>query len=120
MWLEGLALEFRGELAAEGGRVVGGLYDLDVGFIRRGAGDLQSRTGEQRFVLAIQFVTVAMALADLGLAIGLGGVRVGIELAVPGTESHGAAEFFYAAQFAKLVNDAVRRGRIEFAGVGFG
>ena len=61
---------------------------------------------------------MAVALADFGFAVGLEGVGVGVEFALPGAEAHGAAEFFYAAQLAQFVDDAVRSGGIEFAGVG--
>ena len=46
------------------------------------------------------------------------GEGVGLEDAVPGAEAHGAAHLFDAAQFAQLVDDAVRGGGIELAGVG--
>ena len=60
-----------------------------------------------------------MALADLGGLVGAMRTRARLELACPGAQAHGAAQFFHAAQFAQLVDDAVRRGGIEFAGVGF-
>ena len=59
-----------------------------------------------------------MALADLGLPISFVGQRFRFQLAGPGAQAHGAAQLFDAAQFAQLIDDAVRRRRIEFAGVG--
>src|SRR6266851_10225172 len=44
--------------------------------------------------------------------------RVGLDLASPRAQPHGASKFFHAAQFAQLVDHAMGRGRIEFAGVG--
>src|SRR5579885_2797828 len=73
MRLEWLRLEFRVELAAEEVRMVRNLKDLDVSSVRRGSGNAKSSAGEQRFVLAIEFVAMTMTLADLRLAIGARG-----------------------------------------------
>ena len=64
--LEGLGLEFGMELAAEEVGVAGNLDDLDVGLVGSGAADFEAGAGEQGLVLAVELVTVAMALADLG------------------------------------------------------
>ena len=72
------------------------------------------------FVLAIEFVAMAVALADFGFAVDLVRQRVRLDLAGPCAQPHGAAQFFDAAQFAQFVDHAVRRRRIELAGVGVG
>ena len=98
--------------------MAGDLDDFDVGLVGRGPRDAQAATGEKRLVLAIEFVAVAMALADFGLAaVGAAGERVGLQIAGPCAETHGAAHFFNAEQLTQLVDDAVLRGGIEFARV---
>jgi hypothetical protein len=70
------------------------------------------------FVFAVEFVTMAVALADLVLAIGFVRQRVRLHLAGPRAQPHGAAQLFHAAQLAQLVDHAMRRRRIELARVG--
>ena len=53
--------------------MIGDLADLDVGAVRRLARDAQSGGLQQLFVLAIEFVAMAMALADLARAVSLAG-----------------------------------------------
>src|SRR3954468_22939132 len=106
------------ELAADKVRMGIELDDLHVGAVRRGSGDAQPRAGENRFVLAVELVTMAMALADLRLAVvDLRSERPRGELAYPGAEPHGAAEFIDTAQFAEFVDDTMRGRGIELAGV---
>ena len=69
-------------------------------------------------VFAIEFVTMTVAFADFGLSVDLVGKRIRLDLAGPRAQTHGAAQFFHAAQFAQFVDHAMRSGRIEFAGVG--
>jgi len=73
MRFEGLGLELRVELAAEEVGMVRNLDDLDVGGVRGGAADAESRAGEDGLVLAVKFVTVAVTFADFGFAVGIGG-----------------------------------------------
>src|SRR6202022_2292171 len=65
MRLQRLGFELRMKLAAQEPRVVGRLDDFDVIFVRRPAGDQQPRVGKNFLVIAVKFVTVAMALANL-------------------------------------------------------
>ncbi len=116
--LQWLGFEFGVELAAEEEGVGGDLDDLDVGGVGGGAGDAEACAGEDGFVLAVELVTVAVALGDFGGAVGLGGEGVGLEDAVPGAETHGAAHLFDAGEFAEFVDDAVGSGGVELAGVG--
>src|SRR5262249_5948370 len=120
MWLQRLRLELGVELAAEEVRMIRELNDLDVGAVRRAAGDPHAAADQHRFVLAVELVAMAMALADLERAVGLRGLAVGLELAGPRAQAHGAAQLVNAAQLAQLVNDAVRRRGVELAGVGVG
>src|SRR5216684_2785516 len=58
-----------------------------------------------------------MTLTDFPLAVNPVSQRVRLDLASPGAQTHGTSKFLHAAQFAQLVNHAMRRRRIEFAGV---
>src|SRR5438105_15696491 len=58
-----------------------------------------------------------MALADLELAVDAVRQRVGLYLAGPRAQAHGAAQLVDAAQFAQLIDDAVRGRLVEFARV---
>src|SRR5438309_3776543 len=60
-----LGLELRMELATQKPGVVGRFDDLDVDAVRSAAGDAQARRHERLFILAVKFVAVAVALADL-------------------------------------------------------
>ena len=62
--LEGFGFEFGVELAAEEEGVAGDLYDLDVGCVGGGAAQAEAAAGEEGFVLAVELVAVAVALAD--------------------------------------------------------
>ena len=62
--LERLGFEFGVELAAEEEGVGGDFYDFDVGGVGGGAGDAQAGAGEDGFVLAVEFVAVAVAFGD--------------------------------------------------------
>ena len=76
--LERLGLELGVELAAEEEGMVGDLDDLDVGGVGGGAGEAKAGAGEDGFVLAVELVAMAVALADLGCAVGLGGEGAGL------------------------------------------
>src|SRR5208337_2337041 len=80
----------------------------------------QTRSRERFFVFAVEFITVPVTLADLKLAVDP--VRQGsrLDFAGPGAQPHGAAQLFYATQFAQLIDHAVRRRGIELAGIGLG
>src|SRR3954463_719698 len=58
-----------------------------------------------------------MALADLEVAVDAMCERVGLDLAGPRAQAHGAAELVDAAQLAQLIDDAVRGGLVELARV---
>ena len=73
MRLERLGLEFRMELAADEIRMTGDFDDFDVRSVRRRAGDLQAAGNHRVFVLAVEFVAMAVALADFELAVYLVG-----------------------------------------------
>src|SRR3954469_21266249 len=102
MRLQRLRLEFRMELASDKERVLGDLDHLDVGSVGRRAGNAQAPAGEHSFVLAVEFVTMTMALADLEVAVDALRQSFGLDLARPSAQAHGAAEFVDAAQLAQL------------------
>src|SRR5215470_19743490 len=101
MRFERLGLEFRMELAAEEPGMLGGFDDLDVVLVGRAPGNLESGRNQGLFMLAVEFIAVAVPLADLELAVGLGCKRTRLELAGPGSQAHGAAHFVDAQQFAQ-------------------
>src|SRR5271156_5376569 len=67
--LQRLGLELRVELAAQEKGVAGDLDNLHVGRIRRGAGDAQAGSGEQRLVFPVELVTMTVPFTDLGCLI---------------------------------------------------
>src|SRR5580692_984347 len=106
------------ELAADEPRMVRSFDYFYVDAVGSASGDAEAGARESFFVLAIEFVAVAMALGNLQRAVGLGGEGAGIEFAGPGAQAHGAAHFVHTEKFAEFVNHAVGRGGIEFSAVG--
>lgn len=117
MRLEGLGLELRVKLAAYEERVARDLDNFDIGGVGGSAGDLEACPGEDGFVFTVEFIAVAVAFADLGGPVSFGRQGAGFHSAGPGSEAHGAAHLFDPGEFAELIDDAVRGGGIEFAGV---
>src|SRR5215471_12996177 len=62
--LQRLGLELGMELAAQIPGMIGQLADLHVNSVRRFAGEAQSMPLQNAFVLAIELVTMTVALAD--------------------------------------------------------
>src|SRR5256885_14455569 len=62
------------------------------------------RSDQLFFVIAIEFVAMAVAFADFRLAICLVRERARLQLAGPRAEAHRAAHFVHAEQFAQFVN----------------
>ena len=77
--------------------------DLDVRAVGRLAGDPQAAAFSTLFVFAIEFVAMAMALADLARAVGLVREAALGQLAGPSAQPHRAAQFVDALQLAQLV-----------------
>src|SRR5215471_1828338 len=67
--LQRLRLELRVKLAPDEVRMVRQFNHFDVGSVGSRTGNAQSRRGQGLFILAIEFVTVAVTLADFGLAV---------------------------------------------------
>src|SRR6185437_5370331 len=120
MRFQRLRFEFRVKLAAEKPGVIRHFADFDVHAIGRLAGEPHAMLGKRLFELAIEFVAVAMALADLFHAISAGGETSIRKLAGIGAEPHGPPQFIYALQFAELEDDPVRRCGIELSRIGIG
>src|SRR5260370_5471395 len=117
MRFERFGFKFRVELAAKKPRMIRGVDDFNVIFIRSAPGDAQAR-GDQRFlVIAVEFVAVAVALADLECAVSLVRERAWLQPAGPGAQSHRAAHLVDPEQFTQLVDHAVRRLRVKFRAV---
>src|SRR5262245_43773434 len=118
MRLERLRLELGMELAAQIPRMTGNLADLDIRAVRRLARAPQPRRGQNIFIFAIELVAVPMPLADLGGSVGLVREAPFLQKTRPRPQPHGAAQLVDALELAKLVYDAVRRARVEFARIG--
>src|SRR5664279_744366 len=103
MRFQRLRFEFRVELASQEEGMVRQFDDLDIGAVGRRSTDAQSRSGERSLVFAIEFVAMAVTLADLGLLVSLVGQGAGFDLASPSAQSHGAAQLLHAAQFTQFV-----------------
>src|ERR1035437_3448965 len=106
------------ELAAQEEWIAGNFDNLDISCIGSGAAQPQATTSQQRFVLAVELVAMAMPLADLCSAVGAGGERTLLQDAGPRAQPHGPAHLLNAQQFTQLVDDAVLAGGIKLAGVG--
>src|ERR1700693_3702371 len=115
MRLQRLRLELGMKLASDEMRMIRQSHNLNVSSVGRRAGDVQPSRHHRLFVLAVEFVTMAVALADLELAINLVRQRIKLNLASPCAQTHGAAKFFDAAQLAQLIDHAMWRRRIELA-----
>ena len=75
----------------------GSFDDFDVIFVGRAAGDAEAGSGKVFLVFAIEFVAVAVALADFRYAVSLIGRGAGFEPAGPRAQAHGATHFVHAA-----------------------
>src|ERR1700687_2610307 len=117
MRFQRLRLELRMELAADEPGMVGGLNNLDIRSVRRPSGNFQTCTDEGLLIIAVEFVTMPVALADFERPIGARRKGSGLELAGPRTEPHRPAHLINSKQFAQLVNHPVRCLRIEFRAV---
>src|SRR5258708_35069994 len=115
MRLQRLRLELGMELAADEMRMIRQSHHLYVSTVGRRPRNSQSRRHHRLLVFAVEFVAMAVALADFQLAVDFVGQRVGLNLASPCAQPHGAAQFFDAAQLAQLVDHAMRRRLIELA-----
>ena len=69
------------------------------------------------FILAVEFIAVAMPLGDFQHTVGLRGERARLQPRRPRAQTHGAAQFVNSPQLAQLIDDAMRSGRIEFRAV---
>src|SRR5258706_2616397 len=97
MRLQRLRLELGMELAADEMRMVRQFYHFDVSPVGRRTRNPQPSRHHRLFVFTIEFVAMAVALADFELAVDLTCQRVGVNLASPRSQPHGAAQLFDAA-----------------------
>src|SRR5437868_5276197 len=95
------------------------LNDFYVSSIGSCAGDAQSASGQRALIFAVEFITVAMALADLELTVSFVRQRARFDFARPCAQAHRAPEFFNAAQLAQFVDHSVWGGLIELRGICF-
>jgi len=73
---ERLRFEFGVKLAAEEPRMIGGLDDFNVNAVGRLARNFQTCLRESRFVIAIEFIAMAVALGNFRSAIRVRGERI--------------------------------------------
>src|SRR5215472_15067164 len=118
MRLERFGFELGMELTADKVGMVGQFHHLDVGSVGGRTRNSQPARDERFLVFTIEFVAVAVALADLRLTVNLVGEGAGLDFAGPGTETHGTAKFFDTAQLAQFVDHSMGSGGIKLAGVG--
>src|SRR5579872_3304312 len=117
MRLQRFRLELGMELAPNKMRMVRKLNHLYISPVRSRPGNPQPARRQGLFILAVEFITMPMALADLKLPIDFMRQSSRLNLARPRPQPHGAAKFFHAAQLAQFVNHPVRSSRIKLAGI---
>src|SRR5579872_3281943 len=93
MRLERLRLELRMELASDEVLMIGQFHHFYVSPIRSRPGNAQSRRDHRLFVLAIELIAVPMPLADFEDAVDSCCQGIRLDLASPGSQTHGAAQF---------------------------
>src|SRR5581483_4032744 len=122
MGCERFRFEFGMELAPEepGMFVAQKLHDLDE--LAVGGDAAKNQTAfRQRFAIGrIEFVTMAMAFADLAFtSVHFARERAFSQTTHPRAEAHRPAHLFDVHQIAQLKDDRVRRLDVEFGRVGF-
>src|SRR5580704_2757151 len=115
MRLQRFRLELRMELAPDKMRMVRKFDDLHISSIRRRPRYSQPACRQSFLILAIEFVTMPVPLADLKLAINLMRQSSRLNLASPRAQPHGAAKFLHAPQLAQFVDHPMRSRGIELA-----
>src|SRR5271165_6732382 len=115
MRLQRLRLELRMKLTTNIMRVVRKLDHLHISPVRRRPRNSQSASRQRFFILAVEFITMPMPLADLKLAVNPVRQSSRLDLASPRAQPHGPTQFLHPTQFAQLVNHAMRSRRIELA-----
>src|SRR5689334_16164749 len=120
MRLQRLRFEFRMELAAQEPGMIGQLANFNVHSVRSFARQAKTMLLQNRLILTVEFIAVAMPFADLAPAVGLASEAVVRDLAGIRAQTHGSAQLIDAFQFTQLVNYAIRSGGIELGGVRLG
>src|SRR5580704_11536760 len=118
MWLQRFRLELGMKLASDKMRMVRKLDDLHISSIRRRPRYSQPACRQSFLILAVEFVTMPVPLADLKLAINPMRQSSRLKLASPRAQPHGAAKFLHAPQLAQFVDHPMRSRRIELARIG--
>src|SRR5579863_4638248 len=117
MRLQRLRLELRMKLAPNKMRMLRKLNHLYISPVRSRPGNPQPARRQGLFILAVELITMPVALADLKLSINFMRQSSRLDFASPSSQAHGAAEFFHAAQLAQFVNHPMRSRRIKLAGI---
>src|ERR1700735_1927246 len=103
------------ELAAQEIRMTGNLEDFHIGGIRRCPRNLQAAPSQERLILAVKFIAVTVALADLGRAIGFRRDRIRVQHTGPCAEAPRSAHLFHAKKLTQLIDNPVLARWIELA-----
>ena len=115
---QGFGLELRMELATDEPGMIHYFHHFREAVVRGVSHDPHAIGSQRLLIFPVEFVTVAVALRDLGLTIGLNRPRVGIEDAGLGSQAHGADQIIDASQFPQLVDDTMGCGGIELGTMG--
>src|SRR5579872_5244040 len=113
MRLQRFRLELRMELAANKMRMVRKLNHLYISPVRSRPGNPQPARRQGLFILAVEFVTMPVALADLELSINSMRQSSRLDFASPSSQPHSPAKFLHAPQLAQLINHPMRSRRIK-------
>src|SRR5258708_37256288 len=120
MWTSGAALEFGMELRGNKPGVVRQLNNLDQAIISRATADYNTIGFHAFAEFIIKFITVAVALKDDRLTVGLIGPGASRQAADPVTEAHGATFVGHLALGQHQVNYRMGCLRIKFRTIGTG
>ena len=111
-------LELRMELHADEERMSFEFYDLGELALGEHACHCKALFLYLFAIMAVEFITVAVAFVNKGLAIELAGKRTLLKRAGVEAQAHSATFFFYRALLGQEFYDRVFGARIEFCGMG--
>src|SRR3989441_4751069 len=112
-----LRLELGMELAGQEIRMVRYFHDLHEPAVGRFAADPKPFLHHGVKILPVDFVAVAVTLADLGLAVGVLGLRARLQDAGPLAETHVPTHALHTLELAQLVDHRGGCSRLELGGL---
>src|ERR1017187_9092914 len=117
MRMHRFGLELGVELAAQVPRMARDFANFHVGLVRRLPRNPQPRGHQRLFVLAVEFVAVAVPFHNLARPVGPACEAILHQPARPAAQAHGPAQLIDALQLTQFEDDAVRRPRVELRGI---